>query len=134
MPLIPNVLEQTLKARIRAEIESYIPQYKTLLKSKLYKVKATSLDTMGVTSVSVQQEAVNQAISKFESEAHSDSLNDMLITLLVEKIPAIVASAVTDYIKSATIIVAPGQLVTTAGTPAAQSGATTTPSSPATIS
>lgn len=45
-----------------------------------------------------------------------------------------VSNAVDAYIKSATIIVPPGQVVATAGTPAAQTGSTTTPSSPATIS
>jgi hypothetical protein len=37
------------------------------------------------------------------------------------------------YIKSATIVVPPGQAVATAGTPAAQAGATTSPSPPALI-
>ena len=39
----------------------------------------------------------------------------------------------TDYIKSADVIVPPGQAVATTGTAAAQAGATTSPSSPATI-
>ena len=37
------------------------------------------------------------------------------------------ATAIDSYIKSATIIVPPGQMVVTAGTPAAQTGTTTTP-------
>lgn len=43
------------------------------------------------------------------------------------------ASAIDDFVKSATIIVPPGQLVATAGTPVAQTGATTAPSPPANI-
>jgi len=45
----------------------------------------------------------------------------------------IATSAIDLYIKSATITVPPGQVVVTAGSPAAQSGATTTPSAPAII-
>lgn len=37
------------------------------------------------------------------------------------------ATAIDSYIKSATITVPPGTLVVTAGTPAAQTGSTTTP-------
>jgi len=43
------------------------------------------------------------------------------------------ATAIDSYIRSATIIVPPGQVVTTAGTPVAQTGATVTPSVPAII-
>jgi hypothetical protein len=44
------------------------------------------------------------------------------------------AIAIDSYIKTATIIVPPGQLVVTTGTPTAQAGSTTTPSAPAVIS
>jgi hypothetical protein len=44
-----------------------------------------------------------------------------------------IASEVDKYVKQATIIVQPGQVVVTAGTPAAQTGSTTTPSAPALI-
>jgi hypothetical protein len=47
---------------------------------------------------------------------------------------SIAAPAIDSYIKSATIIVPPGQVVATAGSPAAQTGATTAPSPPAQIS
>ena len=43
------------------------------------------------------------------------------------------ATAIDSYIKSATIIIPPGIVVATAGTPAAQTGASTAPSPPATI-
>ena len=44
------------------------------------------------------------------------------------------ATAIGTYIKSATVITPPGQPVATAGSPAAQTGATVAPSPPATIS
>jgi hypothetical protein len=44
-----------------------------------------------------------------------------------------IATEIDLYIKSATIIIPPGQVVATAGSPAAQTGATTAPSPPATI-
>jgi hypothetical protein len=44
------------------------------------------------------------------------------------------ATAIDSYIKTATVIVPPGQAVTTAGTAVAQSGATIAPSAPAAIS
>jgi hypothetical protein len=44
------------------------------------------------------------------------------------------ATAIDAYIKSATIITPPGTAVATAGTPAAQTGATVAPSAPALIS
>lgn len=45
----------------------------------------------------------------------------------------IATPAIDLYIKSATITIPPGQVVTTAGTALAQAGATTTPSPPAII-
>lgn len=47
---------------------------------------------------------------------------------------ALATPAIDVYIKSATIIVPPGQAVTTAGSPAAQAGSTVSPSAPAIIS
>lgn len=44
------------------------------------------------------------------------------------------ATAIDAYIKSATVIVPPGQVVATAGSAVAQAGATTAPSPPALIS
>lgn len=44
------------------------------------------------------------------------------------------ATAIDTYIKSATVIVPPGQAVATAGSPAAQTGATVAPAPPAIIS
>jgi len=45
----------------------------------------------------------------------------------------IATPAIDLYIKSATITIPPGQIVATAGSPAAQTGATTAPSPPAII-
>ena len=49
------------------------------------------------------------------------------------ELAAELATAIDSYIKSATIIIPPGIVVATAGTPAAQTGASTAPSPPATI-
>lgn len=46
---------------------------------------------------------------------------------------AIASTAIDSYIRTATIIIPPGQIVATVGSPAAQAGSTTTPSPPAII-
>lgn len=62
--------------------------------------------------------------------AQSSALNlDAAQLLLAEEL----ASAIDTYIKSATIIIPPGIVVATAGSPAAQVGSSTAPSPPAII-
>lgn len=74
---------------------------------------------------------IETAYKKSMSDGKSDSADaDKIISALSQSI----ADAVEQYIKSATIIIPAGITVSTAGTPAAQTGATTAPSAPANIS
>jgi len=50
------------------------------------------------------------------------------------QLAADLAIAIDSYIRTITVVIPPGQIVATAGTPAAQTGATTLPSPPAIIS
>lgn len=81
--------------------------------------------------------AFEDAMNKFLSVARSGGLNDtsnQAILQAAQEFSGKASTAIDAYIKSATIIVPPGQVVATAGTPAAQTGATTAPSPPAQIS
>lgn len=62
-------------------------------------------------------------------EAQTAPNNDVAQLLLAEEL----ATAIDTYIRSATIIIPPGIPVATAGSPAAQAGASTAPSPPAII-
>lgn len=132
MPLIKNVLEQTLKSRIL----TLEPKLFTALNSKasgIYKAQALidvklsdEAPTEGFDVLSYK----NKVWSK-TSEEWSKVLAKEIIKLLAEDISSIIADEVTTYIKSATIIVPPGQAVT-APAPAGV-GVTTAPSPPANI-
>lgn len=65
----------------------------------------------------------------------SDAAKDGLLPIEVAQLQAAnkIATAIDTYIRSATIVIPPGQSVTTAGSPTAQTGTTTSPSAPATI-
>lgn len=83
------------------------------------------------------QEAFNEAMKKFiEVSANGGKTPSQQAALLSasttfgEK----ASTAIDAYIKTATVIIPPGQLVATVGSPAAQTGATTAPSLPAIIS
>lgn len=82
--------------------------------------------------------AFNAALKVFmdqmKSSGSSESAVNSARTNAANKFGKDAATAIDAYIKSATIIVPPGQVVATAGSPAAQTGATTAPSPPATIS
>ena len=73
---------------------------------------------------------IYQALSSLSTAAQAGTLP--LPAAQLQAAEAI-ATAIDTYIKSATIIVPPGQTVTTAGSPAAQSGTTVSPSLPAII-
>ena len=67
------------------------------------------------------------------SDSVCEWMSETIAPILADELSEIIASEVTKYIKQATIIVPPGQVVATAGSPAAQTGATTAPSPPAQI-
>jgi hypothetical protein len=132
MPLIQSVLEQKLKSRINA-LE---PKLKNALNSKtsgLY--KAQSLIDIKLTDTSPES---GFSLIKYKNDVWATTSNEWskvlakeIIKLLADDLSKIIASEVTSYIKSATIIVPPGQAVT-APAPAGI-GTTTSPSVPANI-
>lgn len=72
------------------------------------------------------------AISAQTGNAGVDK-SQIAITAASATFARLAAPAIDTYIRSATITIPPGQVVATAGTPAAQTGATTAPSPPAII-
>ena len=67
------------------------------------------------------------------SDSVTEWMADTIAPIIAEELASIVAAEMTTYIKTATIIVPPGQVVAVAGSPSAQTGATTAPSPPAQI-
>jgi hypothetical protein len=132
MPLVKSILEQKLKSRINA-LE---PKLKDALNSKtsgLY--KAQSIIDIKLTDTAPQS---GFSLIKFKndvwettSEEWSKVLAKEIIKLLADDLSKIIADEVTNHIKTATIIVPPGQAVT-APAPAGI-GTTTSPSGPANI-
>jgi len=80
------------------------------------------------------EELVRKATANEWANGVSDSvcewLADTIAPIIAEKLSSIIATNVDTYIKSATIVVPPGQILNAGGYP----GATTAPSPPATIS
>lgn len=93
------------------------------------------------------QKAFKDAMTKFKEVAAQGGTNDVFANAaaqssvvfgnvmkeLAKEIADSVSTHVDTYTKAITVIVPPGQVVATAGTPAAQTGATTAPSPPAII-
>ena len=85
---------------------------------------------------SALKEAFRQAMLEFINVTKTSDAKDVstaAISAAASKFAGLASTAIDAYIKSATITVPPGQLVVTAGSPAAQAGSTTTTSSPAII-
>jgi hypothetical protein len=89
----------------------------------------------------VLQSELNQAFSDAMTtfidvvkEGGTDDVSQSAIAQAAQVFSDAAAAAIDSYIKSATIIVQPGQVVTGASPAGPITGATTTPSAPATIS
>lgn len=131
MPLIKKSLEYKLNTRIKK------------LESKLYdslKSKTTGIyRAQALVDAKVTDSAPSSGfdIAKYKNslwETNSEEWGKVLakniIKLLSEDISKIIAEEITDYVKTATIITPPGQVVAV-GTPSGPgTGSTTTPSSP----
>jgi hypothetical protein len=132
MPLIQSILEQKLKSRISA-LE---PKLRSALNSKtagLY--KAQTLIDIKLTNDTPPS---GFSLAKYKNQVWSTTSDEWskvlakeIIKLLAEDLSKIIAQEVTSHIKTATIIVPPGQAVT-APAPAGI-GTTTSPSGPAKI-
>lgn len=132
MPLIQTTLEQSLKSKIQL-LETKLYQALNSKASGIYKAQALidvklsdEAPTEGFDVISYKNKVWTKT-----SEEWSKVISKEIIKLLAEDISSIIASEITTYIKSATIIVPPGQAVT-APAPAGI-GVTTAPSPPANI-
>jgi hypothetical protein len=152
MPLIETVLENQIKSHL--EIEFKKPATKQALTKQLdggglnglltsaknmadalgnIKDKTTPImnntpDIMGASSAS--EELITRITSNEFANAISDSVCEWLASTIAPIMAKTIANDVTAYIKTATIIIPPGQVVATPAGP----GATSTPSPPAQIS
>lgn len=156
MPLVPTTLENAIKTKLELEFKK--PEVKTSLQKqldggplagKLSSAKNISKAlgnislagkalSMGVSTDPASQLASKQIIKKTTANEWASGIADAVCEWLSKEVSAIIAKTIADevttYIKTATIIIPPGQVVATAGSPAAQTGATTAPSPPAQIS
>ncbi len=122
MPLVKPTLKTALKSGIEPKIKE---KSKVAFKKAMEKFREESQNAKsGNNYVDVFSAAVEAASTVFSDEMKK----------LAEDLSTTISNEVDTYIKSATVIVPPGQLVATTGSPAAQAGATTAPSPPATIS
>lgn len=79
------------------------------------------------------EKAFKSAFKEIRDGMKESDGSDDVIASLADKLAKAVSDATDTYIKSATITVPAGIPVSTAGSAVAQTGATTAPSSPATI-
>jgi hypothetical protein len=75
----------------------------------------------------------SQILAAFQKQSAAAFVDGYSVTQAQVQLAQDLAIAIDNYIRSATIIVPPGQAVATAGTPVAQTGATIAPSVPAII-
>lgn len=152
MPLIETVLENQIKSHL--EIEFKKPATKQALikqldggglnglltsaknmadalgniKDKTEPIMNNTPDIIGASSAS--EELITRITSNEFANAISDSVCEWLASTIAPIMAKTIANDVTAYIKTATIIIPPGQVVATPAGP----GATSTPSPPAQIS
>ena len=133
MPLISAVLKTDIKTRISTD---------AVFKKDLYDVTYKAMDKFQTAQKLALQGAMLApgmvqagsftAAKKIASLAYAKEMAK-LQPAIADTVSKAVSASVNTFVKSATIITPPGQLVVTAGSPAAQSGSTTSPSSPASI-
>lgn len=138
MPLIKAVLENSIKTRIKALEPNFIKKLDGGPLSIQIANANNIYDALGKIKTKCQYlgqaGAYNETVVKqITSNEWANAIAKQVIALLADEVSKIVADEVDKYIKSATIIVPPGQIVETAGSAAAQTGATTAPSPPAQI-
>lgn len=123
MPLVKLTLKIAIKSGIEPKIQE---KTKTAFKKAMEKFREESTKSIGTNgSIDVFSTAVEAASTIFSDEMKK----------LAEDISTTISNEVDTYIKSATIIVPPGQLIAgIGGGPAPVSGSTIEPSLPATIS
>ena len=156
MPLIKITLEAGIRATLQAEFKSpatKLALIKLLDKSPLsgaasgakdiYKalnnVEKLTEQIMSLPADKLAPPAAKLAVKKFTSNEWSNAIAEGISEWMASEIAPIIAKTVADqvdlYIKSATIIIPPGQVITGAGGgPAPVTGSTIAPSPQAIIS
>ena len=129
MPLIEYQLEQDIKNKINANLGS---QIQDLCYDAMEDFQDMQKEVLVYGGVGSGQTGFFTVARKAASYAFANKMKD-LKGIISDAVADAVAESVDDFVKSATIIVKPGIPVATAGSPAAQTGATTGPSTPATI-
>jgi hypothetical protein len=122
MPLVKVTLDAQIKAALLPKINSIS---KDAFKAAMEKFNSVSAEQNGGNEgTDVFSNANNQASTEFAN----------IMKDLAAEISKAVSDGVDSFIRTATIITPPGTAVATAGSPAAQTGATIAPTAPAIIS
>ena len=153
MPLISTVLRTAIEAQLRIEFSSLATKtslrtkldggglngaltdaknvYKAMgnIKDKTQAILNNTPDIAGAPAAS--EDLVKRVTANEWANALTDAVSEWMSDTIAPIIADIIASEVDSYIKSATIIVPPGQVVS--APPPAGVGATTAPSPPANI-
>jgi hypothetical protein len=156
MPLIPTALETAIETKLKLEFIK--PEIKQSLRSQLDgggfagKISnAKNIDnalrniglvgmalSMGLAGDPASQLAAKQTIKKTTANEWSNAIADSVCEWMSKEISSVLAKVIADevtkYIKTATIIVPPGQIVSGAAGTFPVVASTTTPSSQAIIS
>jgi hypothetical protein len=162
MPLVKPILQQGIKSSLEPVLKAKFksPAVKDSLRKLLdgdsFAGKASSaknisqalsniktgISVVASTAADVLVPSVAEnIIKKFTSNEWANVISECVTEWMSEEIAPIIAESVAKsvadqvdlYVKSATIIIPPGIVVATTGTPAAQVGASTAPSPPALI-
>lgn len=138
MPLVKSVLQTAIKTRIKALEPKFIKK----MDGGPLSVQIANAETIYDALDNIQTKckalagagAYNEMIVKqISANEWSNAIAKQVIDLLADEISKIIADEVDTFIKSATIIVPPGQAVYAADSVGGGPGTTTAPSSPATI-
>ncbi len=133
MPLIQAVLKTTIKAKISTDAAFAKDLYDITFKAMDKFQTAQKLAVQGaILGPGFIQSGSFSAAKKIASLAYAKEMVK-LQGAIADTVSKAVSSSVDSFVRSATIITPPGQVVVTAGSPAAQTGSTTSPSSPAVI-
>lgn len=138
MPLVKSVLQTAIKTRIKALEPKFIKKLDGGPLSIQIANAETIYDALGNIQTKckslAEADAYNEMIVKqISANEWSNAIAKQVIALLADEISKIIADEVDTFIKSATIIVPPGQAVYAADSVGGGPGTTTAPSSPATI-
>ena len=132
------LVKETLKKNISDKIKKTEKKLNDALNSKIDGIYAIQENLDKILSANIPSKNFNAEKYKKKlwetiSKEWSNKLSKQIITVLAEDLSTIISDEIDKYIKSANIIIPSGIAVTTAGTAAAQTGATVAPSSPAQI-